>query len=592
MCGIFGFVGAVAPYRKKWVGFQNEKRGTDSVGFLSVDANEKCSRVRIPTSIGDAMRHARIPERVWNANCTLGHTRAASFKKDVSKMTAHPFKVGHIIGAHNGFVGNWDDIVKDSDDDVTDSFMVDSQTIFYQISKFGTKGLAEIRGSAAVWWVDLRNLSNVYLWVWNQSLSYAIEDGSVAFSSDGDHLLTAGYKVPHKVDDTGQVLAIDRVKNTLSCVEVVAGAKPKPTTVGGYGNFRGCNGDYIPGCGETFVPGKVVCGRGNNRPEFLFDKFNKTAQTFSLRRIPHTGILTGSSGTYYTKTIEEVAALGDAVGGLSKKLKKKIARVADSMTTVAQAGVTECDPLRTAKIFLATYVNIVSKAYWCESCADVILEEDYDDAKQPLSVYLKGTTLCCPHCGQYCSRMHMVEIRALGIDEDCLLNYIYLIPTNGNNIAESLRKRVLDRKLRGAKERQSLLQGSKTEEALERNRELRVAVKKEALRLNVDSANKDAEATGVKLRIAGSPAESQWRARMLVDDGFAYNAVQAESNCTSKTKLLLDSEDNWMIRAGTMTIVCNSYFVGIRKFLAQAKASYEYDNAKKAELVVVNGEVT
>lgn len=234
MCGIFGAFTENEVYRKKLLAVLNVSRGDDSCGFW-----DGTSRLRFHGSIIDALSGGHIKDNIFASNVFLGHTRNASVGT-VNKENAHPFRVGHIVGAHNGTLRNWWDLKNElakEDGDVS-KFEVDSQLIFYIINKFGYKGLSRVVGKAAVWWVDDREPESVYFWIWNQTLAVA-KSPFVAFSSDGDHLKACGFKNVYNVKDDGQVCVYPLGEDKIYQHDVVKGGTEKVVvyTSSGYSGY-------------------------------------------------------------------------------------------------------------------------------------------------------------------------------------------------------------------------------------------------------------------------------------------------------------------------------------------------------------------
>lgn len=112
------------------------------------------------------------------------HCRAATQGK-ITKMNAHPFKHGHIIGMHNGTV--------DRKFTNRDKFDTDSEAIFYNISTMGlNKAIEELQDASpayALVWYNLKEKSLNFIRNNKRPLSYTKSlSGSIFWSSDSDHL--------------------------------------------------------------------------------------------------------------------------------------------------------------------------------------------------------------------------------------------------------------------------------------------------------------------------------------------------------------------------------------------------------------------
>lgn len=94
-----------------------------------------------------------------------GHTRWATHNNAESDECAHPFRIGQIVGAHNGVISNWraleDDAIKQGVGELAGvPWRVDSQAIFgwLNASKDATKVLDALDGYFALSWVRKRTL--------------------------------------------------------------------------------------------------------------------------------------------------------------------------------------------------------------------------------------------------------------------------------------------------------------------------------------------------------------------------------------------------------------------------------------------------
>lgn len=226
MCGICGTFGGNA-IQNRLLALLNHDRGPQSVGFLVSGDNKTFKRYRFAESIIDATKSGRISKGIWEAKTFLCHTRAASPAWNIGgtkKENTHPFRCGHIIGAHNGYISNWDDLQKENKEKYPEvaKYEVDSQMIIFLLDKFGYKALAQLRGYASVWWMDDRITDKVFLWIWNQDLHIA-KSPHVAFSSDGDHLRLAGYSKISKLKSNGQFCSIDINTGADVFIETVPG---------------------------------------------------------------------------------------------------------------------------------------------------------------------------------------------------------------------------------------------------------------------------------------------------------------------------------------------------------------------------------
>ena len=225
MCGICGTFGDVSPIVKKLLLTLNENRGTDSVG-MAVLSGDEWKRTRSVNSPTKTVYKDIIDRQYWNKKVWLCHNRNASLAMArPAKNSCHPFLYKNILGAHNGFIGNWQEIIDKYKKQfpLIKSFEVDSQVIFFLLSEFGFKGLEEVAGKASVWWVDKGDTSTAYLWVWKKELCIARKP-TLAFSSEKGPLKAAGFKDIINLDtDVGQLLAINTDDGSVERLEDIKG---------------------------------------------------------------------------------------------------------------------------------------------------------------------------------------------------------------------------------------------------------------------------------------------------------------------------------------------------------------------------------
>ena len=132
-----------------WQGGNAKVRHSNYVGRADSPAG-------ICTILSTVPRHAR-----W----VIGHTRYATHGDPEHAYNNHPIRHGRIIGAHNGVIWNYADILR-----VTGRHdrraEVDSEAIFALAHKFGADNveeLSELCGSIAATYVDIRRPSTLYL---------------------------------------------------------------------------------------------------------------------------------------------------------------------------------------------------------------------------------------------------------------------------------------------------------------------------------------------------------------------------------------------------------------------------------------------
>lgn len=141
MCGIYGIAKSPTPYTNKQLkvvkkvlremAVDSESRGAHSSGIAKVGANTRIYKSLLPSSkfVDTKEYHDAVSSLKTDSYILLGHTRFAT-EGAIVKSNAHPFKVGDVVGAHNGCVYN----ISEMQSKLDKQCPVDSQLIFKSLN--------------------------------------------------------------------------------------------------------------------------------------------------------------------------------------------------------------------------------------------------------------------------------------------------------------------------------------------------------------------------------------------------------------------------------------------------------------------------
>ena len=141
MCGIYGIAKSPTPYTNKQLkvvkkvlremAVDSESRGAHSSGIAKVGANTRIYKSLLPSSkfVDTTEYHDAVRSLKTDSYILLGHTRFAT-EGAIVKSNAHPFKVGDVVGAHNGCVYN----ISEMQTKLDKQCPVDSQLIFKSLN--------------------------------------------------------------------------------------------------------------------------------------------------------------------------------------------------------------------------------------------------------------------------------------------------------------------------------------------------------------------------------------------------------------------------------------------------------------------------
>jgi hypothetical protein len=236
MCGIFGWSfqrkSKIPAGQREVLGatlaVANSMRGDHSWGVYL--AGQKNTEPRVVREVGDIAEVAGIGARLAAYPVIMAHTRHATTGA-ISRKNQHPFKVGHVLLAHNGMVFNHLELNRRHGRDCA----VDSQHFAHHLDA----GLAvsEIEGYGALEWVEdsepertyLARLRSGQLSVWGIRNRKGKTVGAV-WSSDEAHLRSAvgasrldGY--PFETLKQGEVYSVEKgmlYQTKRACLEISA----------------------------------------------------------------------------------------------------------------------------------------------------------------------------------------------------------------------------------------------------------------------------------------------------------------------------------------------------------------------------------
>tara|TARA_A100001515_G_scaffold141323_1_gene138163 strand:- start:1005 stop:2069 length:1065 start_codon:yes stop_codon:yes gene_type:complete len=141
MCGIYGIAKSPTPYTSRQlkvvkkvlrdIAIDSESRGAHSSGIARVGANTRIYKSLLPSSkfVDTKEYNQSVKSLKDESYILLGHTRFAT-EGAIVKSNAHPFRVGDVVGAHNGCVYN----IEEMQGKLDKQCPVDSQLIFKAIN--------------------------------------------------------------------------------------------------------------------------------------------------------------------------------------------------------------------------------------------------------------------------------------------------------------------------------------------------------------------------------------------------------------------------------------------------------------------------
>ena len=267
MCGIWGYFDKNGKYdagSKRMAAYISKSRGEGGLGMLGFVGKRRLAW-KDGVSIATFLKEGKyVVDPFARFDALLGHNRRPSTSikgSAISKKNSHPFQVGHITMAHNGFISNYESIItelKKHEDyiEIADSISVDSHALCAALDKWGTKALTGVRGKAAVWWYDDRTPNNAYMWVWKQDLAMQWSEGvdGIVFASELEALQSSGFHKAIKLDeDCGQLLTIDVEKSMIVDTEDIKGDEPAVVVAPAVTTTHSSKNNYEYGCPQDVL---------------------------------------------------------------------------------------------------------------------------------------------------------------------------------------------------------------------------------------------------------------------------------------------------------------------------------------------------
>lgn len=243
MCGLVGIAGKLLAKDEstmKTLLLIDVLRGADSTGLAAVrSANKEAKISKLASHPLDLFDRADFKEALNGALSTvfIGHNRAATLGM-VSRVNAHPFECGNIVGAHNGTLKgtSFYDLKKK----LGQEFGTDSEAIFASINEFGLKEtVSMLEGAWSLVWYDRSN--NTLNFLRNKErpmyFAYSKEFDRIFWASEWEMIAAAfslrpngtelyaekktGYEYWPTDEDVHYCFDVDKLKS--------GSAKPKPT---------------------------------------------------------------------------------------------------------------------------------------------------------------------------------------------------------------------------------------------------------------------------------------------------------------------------------------------------------------------------
>ncbi len=186
-------------------------RGTDAAGTAVAGFNGLMAFGKMPGSAAKFIQDEHYQKVIQAINpqaaVVIGHTRAATSGPASKNENNHPFQCGSVVGVHNGWIHNDDDLTKRRHLPIKSQ--CDSEVIFWLLNKESwdaegvTRALEPLEGAYAVAATRIGNLDRILLAagdmplaaIWDEQLGVLWYDSTAAIIQQ-TYNLVVGYSAP------------------------------------------------------------------------------------------------------------------------------------------------------------------------------------------------------------------------------------------------------------------------------------------------------------------------------------------------------------------------------------------------------------
>lgn len=168
-------------------------RGKDATGFYTTGSGVIKAAKNATEFITALYKNfdADLKQAILNSNVFIGHVRQKTTGEKTDK-NAHPFQFNNIVGAHNGVVNNYKNLIKNED---TFPYDVDSMVIFARLSQDNNYSvLEEMDAAAALIFHDTTDPNTLYVYrnIERPLFKGRVENSGLYFSSIPESLTLIG----------------------------------------------------------------------------------------------------------------------------------------------------------------------------------------------------------------------------------------------------------------------------------------------------------------------------------------------------------------------------------------------------------------